>query len=572
MHGMIPVKTIGRYEVLEELGHGAMGSVFKANDPAMGRTVALKTILAAALAGDKGEEYRARFYREAHAAGKLAHPGIVPVFDVGEQDGTPFLVMEFVEGRTLSAAAWGGERFTLDRTCEVGQQIAEALGYAHRKGVIHRDIKPANILMTSPEAYGSERARITDFGVAKLTAGDMTSTGQLLGTPAFMPPEQYTGAQVDGRADLFSLGVILYSLATGERPFTGDTMTAVSYKVVHTEPVPPRRLNPSIPSRLEEVILKCLAKDPAERFQTGDELAQELAALRGVPVTDSAMRRTVAVRTVSGTDATIDSAAGQTAASTLPWNQPMGVEPPSTSPASPAVAKGGLRVGALAAIAAVVVAALAAGGWLLARRSTPPAAQTPAAAQSTAVPAPASAPVSAPVSEPASATVAAPVAATVQTAAASPAHAKTVAAHAPAPKPAAPADAPSPRTQAAAAAAPAAAAPAVDPRTLDPKANARLKIELNHFPAGVPFTIELNHKPYLNANSGDKSSFDNVYVPPGVQEFRVVLKAGGQRKVSNIVSDEFKAKKHKTLKIQLQDPAGSKAAPGPDAQVVAALK
>jgi eukaryotic-like serine/threonine-protein kinase len=539
MHAMIPVKTIGRYEVLEELGHGAMGSVFKAHDPAMGRTVALKTILAAALAGDKGEEYRARFYREAHAAGKLAHPGIVPVFDVGEQDGVPFLVMEFVEGRTLSAAAWGGERFTLDRTCEVGQQIAEALGYAHRKGVIHRDIKPANILMTSPEAYGSERARITDFGVAKLTAGDMTSTGQLLGTPAFMPPEQYTGAQVDGRADLFSLGVILYSLATGERPFTGDTMTAVSYKVVHTEPVPPRRLNPSIPLRLEEVILKCLAKDPADRYQTGEELAQELAALRGVPVTDSAMRRTVAVRTVSGTDATIDSAAGETAASTLPWNLPMGVEPHAT--ASQAAPRRGLRVGALAAIAAVVVAALAAGGWLLARRSNPPA---PAAAQST--PAPAPAPVSPPVS--------APTSATDETAAASPAPAKTIAPPAPAARHAA------------------AAAPALAPRTLDPKANARLKIELNHFPAGVAFTIELNHKPYLNANSGDKSSFDNVYVPPGVQELRVVVKAGGQRKVSNIVSDDFKAKKHKTLKIRLQDGSGSKAAPGPDAQVVAALK
>jgi eukaryotic-like serine/threonine-protein kinase len=545
MHAMIPVKTIGRYEVLEELGHGAMGSVFKAHDPAMGRTVALKTILAAALAGDKGEEYRARFYREAHAAGKLAHPGIVPVFDVGEQDGTPFLVMEYVEGRTLSAAAWGGERFTVERSCEVGQQIAEALGYAHRKGVIHRDIKPANILMTSPEAYGSERARITDFGVAKLAAGDMTSTGQLLGTPAFMPPEQYTGAQVDGRADLFSLGVILYGLVTGERPFTGDTMTAVSYKVVHTEPVPPRRLNPSIPQRLDEVILKCLAKSPADRFQTGEELAQELAALRGVPITASAMRSAVAVRTVSGTDATIDGTTGETAAGTLPWNLPMGVEPPDpASQAAPAVAGRGLRVGVLASIAGVVAAALALGGWLIARRSSQPVAPSPAAAQSTPAPA--------------------PVSAADQGAAALPAPAKTIAAAAPGARPAAPADTPTPRAHA--------AAPAVDPRTLDPKTNARLKIELNHFPAGVAFTIELNHKPYLSGNSGDKSSFDNVYVPPGVQELRVVLKAGGQRKVSNIVSDEFKAKKHKTLKIQLQDATGSKAAPGPEAQVVVALK
>ena len=179
----------------------------------------------------------------------LAHPAIVPVFDVGEHEGAPFLVMEFVEGRTLADAIKNGERFTLDRVCEIGQQLAEALGYAHRQGVIHRDIKPANILMTSREVYGSERPRITDFGIAKLVQSEITTTGQLLGTPAYMPPEQFTGAPIDGRADLFSLGVILYSLATGEQPFPGETMTAVSYKVVHTEPVPPAKLNPAIPAR-----------------------------------------------------------------------------------------------------------------------------------------------------------------------------------------------------------------------------------------------------------------------------------------------------------------------------------
>jgi serine/threonine-protein kinase len=161
---------IGRYEIVAELGRGAMGSVFKATDPAVGRTVALKTIHSAALNGAQAEEYRARFYREARASGVLAHPGIVPVFDVGENDGAPFLVMEFVEGRTLESAMKKGERFTLDRVCDIGQQLAEALGYAHRQGVIHRDVKPANILMTSREVYGSERPRITDFGIAKLAA------------------------------------------------------------------------------------------------------------------------------------------------------------------------------------------------------------------------------------------------------------------------------------------------------------------------------------------------------------------------------------------------------------------
>src|ERR1035438_1157219 len=249
-------KTIGRYEILDELGHGAMGSVFRANDPAMNRIVALKTILPVALASEQGGEFRQRFYREARAAGALAHPGIVPVFDVGEHEGVPYLVMEFVNGQTLDHAIKKGERFSLERVCEIGQQIAEALGYAHRNGVIHRDIKPANILLTSAEAYGAERPKITDFGVAKLTAGEITTTGQLLGTPAFMPPEQFTGTPIDGRADLFSLGVILYWMATGEQPFSGETMTAVSYKIVHTEPIPPAILNPAIPAKLEVVILK----------------------------------------------------------------------------------------------------------------------------------------------------------------------------------------------------------------------------------------------------------------------------------------------------------------------------
>ena len=257
-----------------------MGSVFKARDPAVGRIVALKTIHTTALEGAQSEEYRTRFYREARASGVLAHPGIVPVFDVGDDAGVPFLVMEYVDGRNLADVIKKGERYTLDRVSEIIQQVAEALGYAHRQGVIHRDIKPANILMTSKAVYGSERPRITDFGIAKLASSDITTTGQLLGTPSFMPPEQFTGSPIDGRADLFSLGVILYSLATGEQPFPGETMTAVSYKVVYTEPIPPAKLNPAIPARYEAVILKALAKSPSDRFQTGEEMAQELAALR----------------------------------------------------------------------------------------------------------------------------------------------------------------------------------------------------------------------------------------------------------------------------------------------------
>jgi len=271
---------IGRYEILEELGHGAMGAVYKARDPMMDRTVAVKTVLASALAGPAAEEYRERFLREARAAGRFSHPGIVTVHDVGEYEGTPYLVMEYITGRTLAQELEAGNRFDFDRIYEIGREIAEALGYAHAHGVIHRDIKPANIMMAVPPRGGVARAKVTDFGVAKLTAAQVTVTGQLLGTPSFMPPEQFTGVPLDGRSDLFSLGVILYWMATGDKPFTGDTITAVSYKIVHTDIVPPRKINPAIPAAFEQVILKLLQKDPSMRYATGEALAEDLTALR----------------------------------------------------------------------------------------------------------------------------------------------------------------------------------------------------------------------------------------------------------------------------------------------------
>jgi len=269
------MKQYGRYEILGEIGAGAMGAVFKARDPVMDRVVAVKTVHASALTGPMGDQYRERFTREARAAGRLAHPGIVTVFDAGVEGDTPYLVMEFVPGRSLEALL-STEQLPLERIYEIGQQLAEALSYAHANGVIHRDIKPANIQLTGTP----ERAKIMDFGVAKLTQAQVTTTGTLLGTPSYMAPEQFTGSAVDGRSDLFSLGVILYWMATGDKPFGGDTITAVSYKIVHTEPISPRQLNPSVPAALEAVIVKCLSKDPATRYQTGDELAADLAALR----------------------------------------------------------------------------------------------------------------------------------------------------------------------------------------------------------------------------------------------------------------------------------------------------
>ena len=559
---------IGRYEIIAELGRGAMGSVFKATDPAVGRTVALKTIHSAALSGEQSEEYRARFYREARASGVLAHPGIVPVFDVGENDGAPFLVMEFVEGRTLESAMKKGERFTLDRVCDIGQQLAEALGYAHRQGVIHRDIKPANILMTSREVYGSERPRITDFGIAKLAASEITTTGQLLGTPSFMPPEQFTGAPIDGRADLFSLGVILYSMATGEQPFPGETMTAVSYKVVYTEPIPPSKLNLAIPAGLEGVILKCLAKNPSNRYQTGEELAQDLAALRANP-NASLMRTAMSAGSAADPNATLAAAPGSVS------NSPTGgaTQNPATSQAKkPSKPQ---KTGLIIAAALLVVAAIGGTAWYFLHRQPPPPPGSQVVNPSTPTPQPTpqfGTPGLDPTNAPPSPEAKTPAPTPVAPSKPSPSNTKPqpVAANttppqanpAPAPasqsKPVTPTPVNPPK--------PAVSQPATastDPHKLDPNTNAKFKIQLSNFPNGVALTVEMNKTVYLRFISGDKTDLNNLYVPPGVQTFRVTAQNGSKEVVSNVVSNEFKAKKKKNMKIELRNqgtvPAGAAA-------------
>jgi serine/threonine-protein kinase len=558
-------KTIGRYEIVDELGHGAMGSVFRARDPSMDRIVALKTILSAALASEQGAEYRQRFFREARAAGALAHPGIVPVFDVGEHEGVPFLVMEFVNGQTLDHAMKKGERLSLDRVCEIGQQIAEALGYAHRNGVIHRDIKPANILLTSPESYGFERPRITDFGVAKLTAGEITTTGQMLGTPAFMPPEQFTGATIDGRTDLFSLGVILYWMATGEQPFPGETMTTVSYKIVNTEPVPPAKLNPAIPAALEGVILKCLEKNPANRYQTGEDLAQALTLIRVSPQASGLQATAPLVKgTGRPSEETLDTGPGLPQKPN-PSTMDTALEKPPQA-AAPAKKRGALLFGVAALLAVVAVG----GGYLLLHRSQsrPVQSQTHTEAQEQAEPK--EQPESKEQAEPrdqSQAQPAQPQPATQTGPAASVPHA-----------PAAASVKRSAAEPLAAVPAPRAESPSVafDPRKLDPKLNTRLKLELDHFPSGMAFTIEMNRKTYFKGSAGDKAAYESLLVPPGVQEFRVTVRGGGVQKSSNIVSAEFLANKRMTLKVELRPPAkgasGTSLALDPAVEVIATLK
>jgi len=569
-------KSIGRYEIIEELGHGAMGTVYRAKDPAMDRVVALKTIIAVALSSQQGTEFRERFYREARAAGKLAHPGIVPVFDVGEHEGLPFLVMEFIDGRTLDDAAKSGERLTLERVCEIGQQTAEALGYAHRNGVVHRDIKPANILLTSVAKYGIERPKITDFGVAKLAAGSTTMSGQMLGTPAFMPPEQFTGAAVDGRADIFSLGVILYWLATGEQPFPGESLTAVSYKVVHTEPVPPSKMNPSVPPALEAIILKCLAKAPAARYQTGEELARELGSLRGGTNSASLQRTAMRLPLPGETDATLDSHPGA-----APYGAPVSTAAgtavlPALQTATPVAAAKASNRTALGALVVLVAIALIAGGWYFVRGRHHAGNQPSAALSSSATPASSisttspTSPISSPAPNGTHPVPPEPIA-----------PAKSAIAAAPKP-PSATAAQPNPAKVSSGAAAthpadPVATAVDFDPKSLDTNANAKLKIDPPRVPDTVQFTVEMNGKKYYEwSGAGNKSEYQNLFVPPGVQEFRVTGRSDGAEVASNIVSTEFKAKKRKTLKIELRNkkPAKGEAVPplSSDSQLFVTLK
>jgi len=286
------MERIGRYEILEELGRGAMGAVYKARDPQIGRTVAIKMILTANLSPEELQQYKQRFYREAQAAGQMSHPGIVTIHDIAEDEtGQPYLVMEFVEGTTLDKLltpkqpGLGGERLPLEQSLDIVLEVAKALDYAHRRGVIHRDIKPANMLITQ-----DGRAKIADFGIAKLAGTQLTQAGQILGTPAFMSPEQFSGAAVDARSDLFSLGAMLYWMCTGEKPFAGDTFTAVSFKVVYSEPIPAAQLNPALPAALDLVLSRCLAKNPDDRYPTGRDLAADLEALKaGRPVAAAAL-------------------------------------------------------------------------------------------------------------------------------------------------------------------------------------------------------------------------------------------------------------------------------------------
>jgi eukaryotic-like serine/threonine-protein kinase len=271
------IKRFGRYEIVAELGRGAMGVVYKARDPQIDRMVAVKTVSLWGQEPEEEKEFRLRFLNEAQAAGRLHHSGIVSVFDVGEdpENRDPYLVLEYVSGESLNRILAREKKLPLATALQLAQEIAEALDYAHGQGVVHRDIKPANILITE-----SGHAKIADFGIAKLNLAHFTLPGRVLGTPAYMAPEQLSGESCDGRSDLFSLGVILYVMCTGLSPFQGSSATTVSFKVANREPVAASALDMTLPPQLDAVISSAIAKNPEERYQTGKEFAEDLGFLQ----------------------------------------------------------------------------------------------------------------------------------------------------------------------------------------------------------------------------------------------------------------------------------------------------
>ncbi len=250
---------IGRYEVLDEIGQGAMGTVYRARDPLIERTVAIKTVSLSELR-QEGADAESRFLREAQSAGRLSHPNIVTIYDVGEADGLAYIAMEYLSGATLRDLMNKGP-IPLDLALDTATQMAEALAFAHEHGVIHRDIKPANVVITGRRG----RVKLTDFGIAHLVNSDRTQTGQMLGSPRYMSPEQAMGREIDGRSDIFSLGAVLYEMLTGHYAFDGASLPAIVYRVINETSVPAASLRPNLPAGLSSLLTRMLDKSPDNR-------------------------------------------------------------------------------------------------------------------------------------------------------------------------------------------------------------------------------------------------------------------------------------------------------------------
>ncbi len=266
----------GRYEILGELGRGGMGVVYRAKDPSIGRTVAVKTIqLSEKGTGMSHAQLVERFQTEARAAGLLTHPNIVVIYDVGESDGVYYITMELVNGKSLQSMLDAGEKFSLPRLLRIMEQVCSALQFAHDHSVVHRDIKPANIMLTSDDFV-----KITDFGTAQIMQYGASQQTSAMGTPGYMSPEQIKGKAVDGRTDIFSLGVMLYEMTTGQKPFRGQDIATILYHILNEEPVPPHQVNPNIPLGVGSTILKAMTKSPHLRYENCRELLEDLKNYR----------------------------------------------------------------------------------------------------------------------------------------------------------------------------------------------------------------------------------------------------------------------------------------------------
>ena len=273
---MVTATKAGRYEILGELGRGGMGVVYRAKDPSIGRTVAVKIIqLSEEGTGMSHAQLVEGFQTEARAAGLLTHPNIVVIYDVGESDGVYYITMELVNGKSLQSMLDSGEKFSLPRLLRIMEQVCSALQLAHDHGVVHRDIKPANIMLTSDDFV-----KITDFGTAKIMQYGASQQTSAMGTPGYMSPEQIKGKAVDGRTDIFSLGVMLYEITTGQKPFKGQDIATILYHILNEEPVPPHQANPNIPLGVSSTILKALTKSPHLRYENCRELLEDLKHYR----------------------------------------------------------------------------------------------------------------------------------------------------------------------------------------------------------------------------------------------------------------------------------------------------
>jgi serine/threonine-protein kinase len=263
-------ERIGRYEILEEVGHGAMGTVYKARDPLLDRALALKTV-SIEFEGDEFESFERRFYREARSAGRLSHPNIVTIHDVGKSDGVAYIAMEFLQGRSLRAMLDLGVVFPPDRIADIAAQVADGLAFAHDNGVVHRDIKPANIMVLDRGPI-----KIMDFGIALLPTGTATRTDRVFGSPKYMSPEQIVGHPVDGRSDVFSLGAVIYEMLTGFAPFYGGNLDDVLYQVINEMPAAPSSRNKRIPPAFDFIVAKAMAKHPDGRYPDARAMAADL--------------------------------------------------------------------------------------------------------------------------------------------------------------------------------------------------------------------------------------------------------------------------------------------------------